>query len=157
MEKSPKYLDPRTLARLQGLELRARSIVEGYVAGLHRSPFHGFSIEFAEHREYAPGDDIRHIDWRVFAKSDRYYIKQYEEETNLRSHILLDCSGSMDYPDSRRAARTGRMTKWAYASTVAASLAFLQSKQQAAVGLTLFDHEIPRPIYRAAHPPPLSH
>ena len=112
MSDSRKYLRPEILSRISRLELRARTVVEGFVSGMHQSPYHGFSVEFAEHREYVPGDDLRHIDWRVFAKSDRYYIKQYEEETNLRSHILLDCSGSMAYPDSRRAARTGRMTKW---------------------------------------------
>jgi len=119
-------------------------VVEGFVNGLHNSPYRGFSVEFAEHREYSPGDDVRHIDWRVFAKSDRFYIKQYEEETNLRSHLLLDCSGSMAYPQHPG---TGRMTKWDYASTLAASLGYLQSQQQDAIGLTLFDdhirHELP--------------
>ncbi|MCH8912253.1 MAG: DUF58 domain-containing protein [Planctomycetes bacterium] len=156
MSDSRKYLRPEILSRISRLELRARTVVEGFVSGMHRSPYHGFSVEFAEHREYVPGDDIRHIDWRVFAKTDRYYIKQYEEETNLRSHILLDCSGSMAYPESRRAGSTGRMTKWDYASTVAASLAFLQSKQQDAIGLTLFDHEIRRQIPSAANPRQLS-
>ena len=93
MENSPNYLDPRVLAQLEGLQLRARRIVEGYVAGMHRSPYHGFSIEFAEHREYAPGDDLRYLDWKVFGKTDRYYIKQYEEETNLVCHLVLDVSG----------------------------------------------------------------
>ncbi len=152
MSDSRKYLRPEILSRISRLELRARTVVEGFVSGMHQSPYHGFSVEFAEHREYAPGDDLRHIDWRVFAKSDRYYIKQYEEETNLRSHILLDCSGSMGYPESPRGKDTGRMTKWDYASTVAASLAFLQSKQQDAIGLTLFDHEVRRQISSAANP-----
>ncbi len=151
MSDSRKYLRPEILSRISRLELRARTVVEGFVSGMHQSPYHGFSVEFAEHREYAPGDDLRHIDWRVFAKTDRYYIKQYEEETNLRSHILLDCSGSMAYPESRRAGSTGRMNKWDYASTVAASLAFLQSKQQDAIGLTLFDHEVRRQIASAAN------
>jgi uncharacterized protein (DUF58 family) len=149
MSDSIKYLRPEILSRISRLELRARAVVEGFVSGMHESPYHGFSVEFAEHREYAPGDDLRHIDWRVFAKSDRYYIKQYEEETNLRSHILLDCSGSMGYPDAPRA---GRMTKWDHASTVAASLAYLQSKQQDAIGLTLFDHEVRQQISSAANP-----
>ena len=90
MESYQKYLDPQTLAKLQGLELRARLIVEGYVSGVHRSPYHGFSIEFAEHREYAPGDDLRYVDWKVFGKTDKFYLKQYEEETNLVSHLVLD-------------------------------------------------------------------
>src|SRR5262249_7453034 len=90
-------LEPQTLARLHGLELRARRIVEGYVAGLHRSPYRGFSNEFAEHREYAPGDDLRYVDWKVFGKSDRFYLKQFEEETNLLCYLLLDTSESMQY------------------------------------------------------------
>ena len=92
MEPNQKYFDPETLARLQGLELRARHIVEGYVSGVHRSPYHGFSIEFAEHREYVPGDDLRYVDWKVFGKTDKYYLKQYEEETNLVCYLLLDTS-----------------------------------------------------------------
>ena len=144
-----KYLDPKTLSKIARLDLIARLVVEGFISGLHRSPYHGFSVEFAEHREYVPGDDLRHIDWRVFAKSDRFYIKQYEEETNLRSHILLDCSGSMAYPEHPG---TGRLNKWDYASTVAAAIAFLQSRQQDAVGLILFDHEIRRQLPGAASP-----
>src|SRR5476649_164011 len=84
-----KYLDPKTLTKVGNLDLKARLIVEGYISGQHKSPFHGFSVEFAEHREYSPGDDFKHLDWKVWAKSDRYYIKQYEEETNLRSYILM--------------------------------------------------------------------
>ena len=95
MENYRKYLDPRTLAKLQCLELRARSIVEGYVTGAHRSPYHGFSVEFAEHREYVPGDDLRYVDWKAFGKTDRIYLKQYEEETNLVCYLLLDVSESM--------------------------------------------------------------
>ena len=95
VENFQKYFDPQTLAKLRGLELRARLIVEGYVSGVHRSPFHGFSIEFAEHREYVPGDDVRYVDWKVFGKTDKYYLKQYEEETNLISYLLLDASQSM--------------------------------------------------------------
>ncbi len=153
MSSSRKYLPPEVLSKISRLELRARTVVEGFVSGLHKSPYHGFSVEFAEHREYAPGDDLRHIDWRVFAKSDRYYIKQYEEETNLRCHILLDCSGSMAYPEHPG---TGRMSKWDYAATLAASLAFLQSKQQDAVGLALFDREIRQQLSSAATPRQLS-
>ena len=93
-----ELVDPEFFSRLDHLELRARSIVEGFLHGLHRSPYVGFSVEFASHREYVPGDDTRHIDWRVYGRADRYYIKQYEEETNVRAYILLDCSGSMAYP-----------------------------------------------------------
>lgn len=135
-----QYLNPEVLARISSLEFRARQVVEGFVSGMHRSPYRGYSVEFAQHREYVPGDDLRHLDWRVFGKSDRYYIKQYEEETNLRAHILLDCSSSMRYPvhDPKR----GRMSKFEYAATLAASLAYLLIHQQDAVGLTLFDDEV---------------
>ena len=114
MESSLKYLDPQTLAKLQGLELRARLIVEGYVSGVHRSPYHGFSIEFAEHREYAQGDDLRYVDWKVFGKTDKYYLKQYEEETNLVSYLLLDTSESMRYRSDAAA-----LSKLEYAQCVA--------------------------------------
>lgn len=139
MSKSAKYFQPEVLSRIAHLELRARHVVEGFVSGMHKSPYKGFSVEFANHRAYVPGDDIRHIDWRVYAKADRFFIKEYEEETNMRVHILLDCSGSMGYPEHPG---TGRMTKWDYASTVAASLAYLLVYQQDAVGLTLFDTQI---------------
>src|SRR5512134_972020 len=92
-----RYLDPATVGKLQNMELKARLIVEGYVAGLHKSPYHGFSVEFAEHREYVPGDDLRYVDWKVFGKTDRYYLKQYEEETNFACYFLLDTSESMQY------------------------------------------------------------
>ena len=99
---SPTFLNPQTLARLQGLRLRAQHIVEGYVAGLHRSPYHGFSIEFAEHREYAPGDDLRYVDWKVYGRSDKIHLKQYEDETNLLAYLVVDTSESMTYrgPDA---------------------------------------------------------
>lgn len=139
MSVSTRYLPPEVLQRIAPLELRARKVVEGFIAGLHRSPYRGFSVEFAEHREYVPGDDTRHIDWRVYGRADRYYVKQYEEETNLRAHILLDCSASMDYPERPG---PGRMTKFEYASCVAACLAWLLMHQQDAAGLVLFDHEI---------------
>ena len=114
-------------------------IVEGFVSGMHRSPYQGFSVEFASHREYAPGDDIRHIDWRLYARGDRLYIKQYEEETNLRTHILLDCSHSMAYPEH---AHGGWRNKYDYAATMAASLIYLLMMQQDTCGLTLFDRAI---------------
>lgn len=137
------YLRPDVLARIGGLELRARTVVEGIISGMHRSPYHGFSVEFSQHREYVPGDDLRHLDWRVYGKSDRFYVKQYEEETNLRAHILVDCSSSMRYPDHRQdAGATPRMTKFDYAATLAASLAYLLVNQGDAVGLMLFDDQV---------------
>jgi uncharacterized protein (DUF58 family) len=137
VEGNLKFLDPRTLAKLQGLELRARSIVEGYVSGAHRSPYHGFSIEFAEHREYSPGDDLRYVDWKVFGKTDKVYLKQYEEETNLVGYMLLDTSESMRYksPDAP-------LSKLEYAQCVAASLSYLILQQQDSVGLATFDSDV---------------
>lgn len=145
-----KYLDPEVLAKISRLELRARMVVEGFISGMHKSPYQGFSVEFASHREYVPGDDIRHIDWRLYARGDRFYIKQYEEETNLRTHILLDCSRSMAYPQEdaihatgdRGDGKRGRMTKYDYACTLAASLVYLLIHQQDACGLVMFDHAI---------------
>jgi uncharacterized protein (DUF58 family) len=142
-----KYLDPRTLAKLQGLELRARSIVEGYVSGVHRSPYHGFSIEFAEHREYSQGDDLRFVDWKVFGKTDKFYLKQYEEETNLVSYMLVDTSESMRYQSA-----DAPMSKLDYAQCVAASLSYLILQQQDSVGLVTFDNEI-RSLVRASSNP----
>jgi uncharacterized protein (DUF58 family) len=133
-----QYLDPRVLSKITRLDLKARLVVEGFISGLHRSPFHGFSVEFATHREYVWGDDIKHIDWKVQAKTDRFYIKQYEEETNLKCTFLLDASESMLY---KRPAREA-LTKYEYAATVAASLAFLLQQQQDAVGLGVFDEEL---------------
>jgi uncharacterized protein (DUF58 family) len=144
---STRYLRPDVLSQIGDLELRARYVVEGFVSGLHRSPYQGYSVEFAQHKEYVAGDDIRHLDWRVYGRTDRFYIKQFEEETNLRTHILLDCSGSMRYPDggasrSRGAGGGERLSKFEYAATVAASLAFLLIHQQDAVGLMLFDDQV---------------
>jgi uncharacterized protein (DUF58 family) len=131
-------LEPRDLAALGGIEFVARHIVEGFIAGLHRSPHRGFSVEFAEHRMYQPGDDLRHIDWRVFGRSDRYYIKQFEEETNLRAYLLLDVSASMAW-----SSQTDRLpTKLWYAKQLAASIALLLLRQGDTVGLVAFDHEI---------------
>ena len=140
-------LDPEALAKIHRLEFIARGVVEGFVAGRHKSPYKGFSVEFAEHRQYTPGDDIRDLDWRVFGKSDRYYIKQYIEETNLRATILVDGSGSMSYTGDQAARRDGeRLSKFEYARLVAASLAHLMIHQQDAVGLVTFDTEIRRYI-----------
>ena len=134
-ESPSKYLDPKVINGISRLEIKARLIVEGFISGLHRSPYHGFSIEFAEHREYVPGDDVRHIDWKVFGRSDRFYIKQYEEETNLNTHILLDASESMNYS-------SGGVSKFDYGVMVAASLSYLLLRQQDAVGLALFDDKV---------------
>ncbi len=134
-----KYLNPDVLTKISRLELRARMVVEGFISGMHKSPYQGFSVEFASHREYVPGDDTRHIDWRLFGRADRYYIKQYEEETNLRTQILLDCSRSMAYPEHPT---SGGMTKYDYACTLAASLVYLLMHQQDACGLTMFDESI---------------
>ncbi len=147
MESSPKYLDPQTLAKLQGLELRARLIVEGYVSGVHRSPYHGFSIEFAEHREYVQGDDLRYVDWKVFGKTDKFYLKQYEEETNLVSYLLLDISESMRYQSA-----AAPLSKLEYAQCVAAALSYLVLQQQDSVGLVTFDKEV-RALVRASSNP----
>lgn len=141
------FLDPQTLAGLQGLELRARRIVEGYVAGLHRSPYHGFSNEFAEHREYTPGDDLRYVDWKVFGKTDKVYLKQFEEETNLICYLLLDVSESMRYQGPG-----APMTKLAYSQCAAAALAYLVLHQRDSVGLVTFDQEIRQNIRPSSSP-----
>jgi uncharacterized protein (DUF58 family) len=138
MQESLKYLDPNTLTKLSRIDIIARLVVEGFISGLHKSPYRGFSVEFAEHREYAPGDDLKHLDWKVFGRTDRFYIKQYEEETNLRSNILLDTSESMVYKGA------GPLTKLEYGCYVAASLAYMLLQQQDAVGLATFDSEIRR-------------
>jgi len=131
-----RYLDPETMMRLGHLNIVARSAVEGFISGLHRSPHHGFSVEFSEHRPYTPGDELRHLDWVAYAKTDRFYVKQYEQETNLRCYILLDCSGSMNYASGKG------LTKLEYGSFLAATMAYLMTRQQDVVGLVAFDHEI---------------
>jgi uncharacterized protein (DUF58 family) len=128
-------LDPSALARFGRLELIARLVVEGVMSGLHKSPFKGFSVEFAEHRQYGPGDEIRHIDWRALGKTDRYYVKEYEEETNLKAYLVVDTSGSMGY-----AGRTS--SKFEYARRLAAALAYLMISQRDAVGLVTLDTEL---------------
>jgi uncharacterized protein (DUF58 family) len=133
-----RFLDPAVLARLGTLELKARAIVEGFLTGLHRSPLKGFSVEFAEYRQYLPGDDLATIDWKVYARSDRYYVKKFEEETNLDCHLLLDVSASMAYAGIRPVT----ISKLEYASMLAGSLAFLMNRQRDAVGLTTFDDAI---------------
>jgi len=155
---TPRYmrlLDPDALSKIGRMEMIARGVVEGFVAGRHRSPYRGFSVEFADHREYVPGDNTRDLDWRVYAKSDRYYIKRYIEETNLRSVILLDASGSMKYTGDSAARRHGaRLSKFEYGQFLAASLAHLMIHQQDAVGLVTFDTAIRRyipPRSRSSH------
>jgi uncharacterized protein (DUF58 family) len=135
-DRGYRYLDPAALARVKNLALVARGVVEGFITGLHDSPYKGFSVEFAEHRKYSPGDNPRHLDWRILGRTDRLYVKQYEEETNLRAQILLDMSGSMSYGEPPA------LTKLEYASYLTAVLAYFMIRQQDAVGLTAFDTEI---------------
>jgi len=132
---SKRFLHPEAIKRLSRMELRARHIVEGFLSGMHRSPHFGQSVEFLQHREYSVGDDLRHVDWKVWAKHDRLTVKQYEEDTNLRCTLLVDVSGSMRYGN-------GPLNKFEYACTVAASLAYLVLKQQDAIGLVAFDEQI---------------
>jgi len=155
-----KYLIPSIAARLSNLELIAKLVVEGFMAGLHKSPYHGFSVEFAEHRQYMPGDDLKYLDWKVYARTNRYYIKQYEEETNLKSYILLDMSRSMAYSSEVKKTESKKgffrqkkntkdtipedkqLTKLEYASYLAASLSYLMVLQRDAVSLTTYDTKI---------------
>jgi uncharacterized protein (DUF58 family) len=132
-----QYLQPEVVSRIKNLELIAKFIVEGFLVGLHKSPFHGFSVEFSEHRQYMPGDNIRDIDWKVWGRTDRYYIKRYEEETNLKAYILLDISGSMGYTSHK-------VTKLQYASYLAAAFSYMFLKQRDAVGLVTFSDQIHR-------------
>ncbi len=144
-----RYLDPKVLAKITGLELRARLIVEGFFSGMHHSPRRGVSVEFADHRAYTQGDDLRHIDWKVYGKTDKYYIKEYEQEANLNVMLVVDGSESMDY----RSPRAG-MTKYEYATAVAAAIAYLTIQQQDSVGLALFDEHLTqsvRPANNAQH------
>ncbi len=130
------YLDPETISRLSRLDLVARLVVEGFITGLHRSPYHGFSVEFSEHRPYMPGDPLRDLDWKAFGKTERLYVKQYEEETNLKAYMLLDVSGSMGFQSG------GPLSKFRYASCLAAALTYLMLRQRDAVGLMLFRERI---------------
>jgi uncharacterized protein (DUF58 family) len=140
-----RYLDPSVIARLGTLDLKARAIVEGFLSGLHRSPFKGFSVEFAEYRQYFPGDDLSTLDWKVYAKTDRHFVKKFEEETNLDCHILLDVSGSMGYG-------SGEITKLQYGSYLAAALSYLMNRQRDAVGLIAFDDKIKEMLPTRARP-----
>jgi uncharacterized protein (DUF58 family) len=132
---SHRFFDPEGLGRISRMELIARQVVEGFLAGRHRSPYQGFSVEYLDHRQYTPGDEIRSLDWKVLARTDKYYVKLFEDETNLRAHILLDCSRSMTFG-------SGLVTKREYGSRLAAALAYLMLRQNDAVGLVLFDSEV---------------
>lgn len=146
---SRNYFDPEVLSELRGLELRARRVMEGLVAGLHKSPFQGFSVEFAEHREYAPGDDIRHIDWRVFGRTDRHYVRTFEQETNFDCYVVIDSSESMQFKADDEA-----LTKLEYAQLVAVALGWLVVRQRDSAGLAVFDKnvaELVAPSNAAAH------
>ena len=136
-----KYLQPETVSQLSRLDLVARLVVEGFITGLHRSPYHGFSVEFSEYRPYMPGDPLKNVDWKVLGRTERYYVKQYEEETNLKSYLLLDASGSMKFSSNS-------ITKFQYACYVSAALAYLMLMQRDAVGLVTFDEKP-----RSYHPP----
>jgi uncharacterized protein (DUF58 family) len=137
-----KYLDPRTLARISSLDLRARLIVEGLMTGMHRSPYQGISVEFAQHRPYVAGDDIRHVDWKVFGRSDKIYLKQYLEETNLHLICIVDASESMGYGTVR--SEGAEWTKYDHATAIAASLSYMAIQQQDSVGLAIFDQALSR-------------
>ncbi|MBA3707559.1 MAG: DUF58 domain-containing protein [Planctomycetes bacterium] len=132
-----KYLDVETLGRIGSMQMLAKGVVEGFILGLHRSPYRGFSVEFAEYRQYVPGDDIKHLDWKVFGKCDRYYLKQFEEETNLACHILVDSSPSMGYKGDG-----AQWSKLEYACRMAACLSYLTLGQRDATGLMVFDDQI---------------
>jgi uncharacterized protein (DUF58 family) len=140
MAQLSEFLTPADLQKISNLQVLARLVVEGFCTGLHRSPHKGFSVEFKQHRQYVPGDEIRHLDWRIFGKTDRFYIREYEEETNLRCTMLLDASGSMNYGSPQ-----GR-SKFIYAQRLAACLAYLMLGQQDSVGLVTFDTKVRRYI-----------
>jgi uncharacterized protein (DUF58 family) len=145
-KRDVRFLDPGVIARLGSMELKARTVVEGFLSGLHRSPYKGFSVEFAEYREYLPGDDLSTLDWKVYARSDRHYVKKFEEETNLECHVLLDVSASMAYQGG------SAMTKLEYGSVLAASLAYLMNRQRDATGLIAFDDRIVSRLPARARP-----
>lgn len=147
MAEALRFLNPTVLASIANLELRAKTVVEGFLNGLHKSPYRGFSVEFTDYRHYHAGDDIRHVDWKLYAKSDKYYIKQYEDETNVRCHILVDCSASMGYGSNA-------VSKLEFARTLASALAYLMMRQRDSVGLLTFDEKIQAHLpsrYRQGH------
>lgn len=140
-----KYLDPEVVKMISNMEIRARLVVEGFISGLHKSPYQGFSVEFAEHREYVPGDELKHIDWRIFGKSDRFFIKLYEEDTNLKCYILLDVSHSMKYSSNG-------ISKFEYGANLAGALTYMMLRQMDSVGLLTFDDKIRKYIPPRATP-----
>jgi uncharacterized protein (DUF58 family) len=143
MAETQRYLDPLALAKVRSLEMQARLIVEGYLSGMHKSPYHGFSVEFAQHREYVPGDDLKHLDWKVYSRTGRFYLKQYEEETNLACWLLVDASESMQY-GSGPVGDDGRplVSKYDYAAMAAAALAYLVLHQQDSAALVTYDNQV---------------
>ncbi len=145
MAGKQKYLDPAGLHRVGNMELVAKQVVEGFLTGRHRSPYQGFSVEYLDHRAYTPGDEIRNLDWKIVARSDKYYVKLYEEETNLRAYILLDCSSSMQFS-------SGGQSKLSWGSYLAAALTYLLLRQNDAVGLVEFDSGVRNFIPPRAHP-----
>jgi uncharacterized protein (DUF58 family) len=153
MNDTQRYLDPVALAKVRNLEMQARLIVEGYLSGMHKSPYHGFSVEFAQHREYVPGDDLKHLDWKVYSRTGRFYLKQYEEETNLACWLLVDASESMQYgsgppgPDGLPLVR-----KYDYAAMAAAALAYLILHQQDSAGMVTYDNAV-RQLLRPSSQP----
>ena len=142
--KKSRYLSHENISKLDNLYIKAKKVVEGFIVGLHKSPYHGFSVEFSDHKAYGPGDEIRHIDWKLWGKTDRFYVKRYEEETNLKAHILIDQSSSMGYASND-------LNKLEYSKILAASLSYMLIKNQDAVGLYMFDSGIKKII------PPHSH
>ena len=142
MNANRTYLDPAAISRLAGMELVARLVVEGFISGMHRSPYQGFSVEFVEHRQYMPGDEIRYIDWKVYGKSDRYYIKKFEEETNLKSYLLLNISNSMAEIKFEGAEPSEQISKLEYGCYLAACLSYLMLKQRDSVGLVTFNDQL---------------
>ncbi len=142
MSSAARYLRPDVIARVSRLDLKARFIVEGFLSGLHASPFHGFSVEFSEHRRYVPGDDLRTIDWSVYGRTDRFFTRKFEAETNLECYLLVDTSASMAFPSPEEAAAAGRLPKLDYAICLAAALGYMLIRQQDAVGLARFDDRL---------------
>lgn len=157
-DRETELLDPQAIAQGEALGLLARQVVEGFLSGDHKSPFRGFAVEFTQHREYAPGDDLRHLDWKVLARSDRFYLKQYEQETNFVCHLLVDASESMAYggPETRPDLPPSDQSKLRYACRLAATLAYLVLHQRDAVSLTLFDQTVRRYVPRTSAPGSMS-
>ena len=134
-----KYLSNEAISKLENLQIKAKKVVEGFIVGLHKSPYHGFSVEFSDHRAYGPGDEIRHIDWKLWAKTNRFFVKRYEEETNLKAHLIIDQSNSMAYSSHS-------ITKLEYSKILAASFSYMLIKNQDAVGMYLFDSKVKKSI-----------